>query len=610
MPTTKRLLTATLCGALLAVSATPPAFAAPVDQPAITAAARASDKTSAAEKKRVDSVKTPKLGWYPCYGHGECATVKLPLDYDKPNGATTEIAVLRVKAKNQRAKIGSLFVNPGGPGGSGTQIALAAPQFLSESVLERFDIVGVDPRGIASSQNVRCFASVKDQTKAYAGLNVAFPYGKAEEAAYIKSAKAIGRGCSTTGKPLSGAMSTAEVARDMDVLRRAVGDKKLTFLGFSYGSALGQYYANMFPDRVRAITVDGVINPVNWAGTPKTSKLILDDRLRSADGAYKALIEILKRCDTAGETHCAFAAGDPVKNFETLTRKLKAKPAVITDETGTSTITYADFIGGLLGSLYSPFAGELVIGMTTYVWEAVNPDGSVTAARQAAAQSALAKRIADARRTAPARDFPYDNGLETFAGVACTDGLHPKDAASWPALTAKSDKRAPYFGRAWAWSTAACAANTWTVRDEDAYRGPFTKRTAAPVLVVGNYWDPATNYVEAVESAKLLPNSRLLSSTNWGHTAYGTSKCATDAIDTYLLTGTLPAVGTVCEGDIQPFTEPLTGDQPDEPTARKADRADESKAEIAADATPTSDEAKQLPPVTVRVPASTLNGTR
>ena len=601
------LWAAGLSGALLAASVTVPAVAAPTTTAAAAGFAARTDVTSAAEKKRVDRVKTPKLGWYPCYDYAECATVDLPLDYDKPTGAKTEIAVLRVKAKNQKAKIGSLFLNPGGPGGSGTDIALAAPYFLSESVLEKFDIVGVDPRGIAGSQNVRCFPSVKAQTEAYAGLNVAFPYGKKEEAAYIASAKAVGRGCSTTGKAVAGAMSTAEVARDMDVLRRAVGDKKLNFLGFSYGTALGQYYANMFPDRVRAVAVDGVINPITWTGNSRTRNRIQDDRLRSADGAYKALREILERCDTAGEKFCTFAAGDPIKNFDTITKKLKAKPVTVTDEFGTYTVTYADFIGGILGALYSPNAGDAVATSAKQLWDIINADSSVTAARQAAAKAALAQRIREARGSAPGRDFPYDNGLETYAGVACTDGLHPKNAESWPAETAKYDTRAPYFGRAWGWGTASCASKTWTVRDEDAYRGPFNRRTAAPVLVIGSYWDPATNYVEAVESARMLPNSRLLSSTNFGHTAYGTSACATGAIDQYLLTGALPAAGTVCQGDIQPFTEPLVT-EPDE-TAR-AKRMNDTKTDLANKGAPAAGEPKQLPPVANRVPTSTLNGTR
>jgi pimeloyl-ACP methyl ester carboxylesterase len=213
---THRLLTAALAGIVLSTSAAVPALAA----------SAGSDRTSKAERRRVDAVPTPKLGWYKCYDYAECATVQLPLDYDQPRGAKIEIPVLRVKAKDQQHKIGSLFLNPGGPGGSGTDIALAAPCFLSDSLLQqRFDIVGVDPRGIGASANIRCFKSVKDQSAVLNLLNVAFPFTKAQERAYVKGSTLLGEACSRTGTPVSGAVSTAEVARDMDVMRRAVGDK-------------------------------------------------------------------------------------------------------------------------------------------------------------------------------------------------------------------------------------------------------------------------------------------------------------------------------------------------------------------------------------------------
>jgi len=545
-PIGRSLLAVGLAAAVIVAGAVAPA-----------AAAAKVDHTSAQEKKRVDSVKTPHLGWYKCYGYAECATTRLPLDYDQPKGATTEIAVLRVKATDQKHKIGSLFINPGGPGGSGTSIALAAPYFLDPSLLARFDIVGVDPRGIASSTNVKCFPSVKDQTAVFNDMNVAFPVGKAEETKYVNAAKKFGKACSTTGKPLSGSMSTAEVVRDMDVLRRAVGDQKLTYLGFSYGTAIGQYYANMFPDRFRAIVVDGVLDPEHWVGTKKTAAQEQDERLRSADGAYRALQEILKRCDTAGEAYCAFAAGDPVQRFASIAASLKKNPLVITDEFGTYTITYADFVGGILGDLYDVGAGDWVTLDSEYIWELINP---ASAAAKAAAKAGLIKRIKEARAKAPGRDFPYDNGFEAFAAVDCTDALHPADAGQWPALMSKAEKRAPYFGPAWGWATAQCARNTWTVRDEDAYTGPWNRNTVAPVLLVGTKWDPATNYDDAVSASKRLPNSRLISNTNWGHTSYGTSACVTGAIDTYLLSGKLPAKGTLCEGEYQPFTTPLPTD--------------------------------------------------
>ena len=494
------------------------------------------------------------LNWAPCDEIAECATVQLPLDYDQPDGGTIAVGVMRLKARDQKHKLGSLFVNPGGPGGASSELVLAAPSFLSAALLERFDIVGVDPRGIGLSENLQCFPSAAAQEQAYAGLNVAFPWGRAEESGYVASAKTVARACSTYGRRIAGAMSTAEVVRDMEVMRRAVGDQKLTYLGFSYGTAIGQYYANMFPDRFRAVAVDGVINPKSWVGDRRTAEEIQDDRLRSADGAYAALHEILRRCDRAGEQYCPFAGGDPVRNFETVAHRLRAKPLTIPDETGTVTITYADFISDVLTLLFGRTAGDDIAELAADVWQALNGPSAATA------KAALITRIRDAGSGEDATgrtEEAYDNGFETYAGVACTDGLHPDKAESWPAKAAQSDRRAPYFGRPWSWNTASCAGNAWSVRDEDAYTGPFTQRTVAPVLLVGSFWDPSTNYDDAVSSSALLPNSRLLSSDNWGHTAYGTSDCATGAIDTYLLTGSPPRIGTVCRGDDQPFTVPV-----------------------------------------------------
>jgi hypothetical protein len=176
-------------------------------------------------------------------------------------------------------------------------------------------------------------------------------------------------------------------------------------------------------------------------------------------------------------------------------------------------------------------------------------------ARRVGATKALAKRVKvqQAKATRPGYDFPYDNRVEAASTVLCTDGLNPKDAAMWPAAADAADLKAKYFGRLWTWMSSSCASSTWTAHDEDAYRGPFTRRTVSPILVVGTKWDPATNYAGAVKAASLLPNSRLLSNDNWGHTSYGSSACASTAIESYLLKQALPARGKVCHGDIQPF---------------------------------------------------------
>ena len=544
-----------------------------------TAAPR-QDRTSTREARRVDRVPTPKPDWFDCstvfLPGDECATVDLPLDYDRPNGAKTSVAVLRLKAKDQKRKIGTLFLNPGGPGGSGVIIAALAPFFLGPDVLARFDIVGFDPRGTNFGDNVRCWRNAGEQAKVFAGLNVAFPYTPPEETAYIKSSRAFGRACSTTGRPLSGSMSTAEVARDMDVLRRAVGDRKLSYLGFSYGTYLGNVYANLFPDRVRAVAIDGVLDPIAWAGTRANNTIPQTTRLKSGEGSVRALHEILLRCRKAGEQYCSFAAaGDPEKNYAKIISSLKKAPLVISDpETGEEfTLTYATLIGFLLGDMYAP-DGATFVDLDLSAVLALLQDPAAAGSPAAAARVSARRMLVQKARTQQSTEeaaaaakakqraafgyaFPYDNSFEAFASVLCTDGLNPPNAARWPAYADDADRRAPDFGRLWTWSSSQCASRTWTVRDEDAYRGPFTKRTANPLLVVGNYWDPATNYDGAVTVSSLLPNSRLLSSDSWGHTAYGTSPCVTDAVDTYLLSRRLPARGTVCVGDDQPFTIPV-----------------------------------------------------
>jgi pimeloyl-ACP methyl ester carboxylesterase len=522
----------------------------------------AADRTSSREARRVDAVPTPRLRWYRCYRSYDCATVRLPLDYDQPKGATTEVALLRYRALDRKHRLGTLFVNPGGPGGSGVQMAAQADLIVPE-LLARFDVVGFDPRGTNFSDQVACFADNGAQSTALTGFNVAFPSTAKEERATIASARRLGRACSTTGRPLSASMSTAEVARDLDVLRRAVGDRKLTYLGFSYGTYLGQVYANLFPDRFRALAIDGVIDPVAWRGTPATASRPQTDRLRSADGAYRALRRMLVLCDRAGGAKCRFAGGDPVANYDLIARRLRKHPLLLDEMDGsTFPFGYADLVSF---SLYWLYFEDGYQGLTDSLAELMTLTEPPAAARltgvdRAAARKALTKRVLAARaeRSRSGFNFPYDNSLEAFSSVLCTDGANPADAAAWPAAAAAADRRAKYFGRLWTWSSVGCAERTWTARDEDAYRGSFSHRTAAPVLVIGSTWDPATNVRGAIQAARLLPNSRLVLSDNWGHTAYGTSDCAMNTVDRYLITGRTPPRGTRCHG-IQPFTREPEG---------------------------------------------------
>ena len=236
----------------------------------------------------------------------------------------------------------------------------------------------------------------------------------------------------------------------------------------------------------------------------------------------------------------------------------------IDPETGDRYVTtYADFVGITLSMLYSQYYGpEMVTEFAAYLGELTGVSPATAPRAQTVRELiTLEKSLKDQqqRRTLPGTrlGFPYDNSLDAFQTIACTDSRNSKNLGSYATLANAADKRAPYFGRLWLWNLAGCSSTKWTVKDEDAYRGPFTKKTATPVLIVGNYWDPATNYAGAVSTSKRLPNSRLVSSNSWGHTAYGTSQCATQAVDTYLLTKKVPAKGKVCTGDYTPFEELL-----------------------------------------------------
>lgn len=512
-----------------------------------TPAGAATSTTSPLERARVDAVPTPTLNWQAC-DLGECATVKLPLDYDQPTGPTIDVALTRIPARDQSRRIGSLFLNPGGPGASGTAFPARAQAWLGDEVLDRFDLIGMDPRGTNLSTNTQCFGSTNKLDQVTGRLNgTIFPVTDAEEAQFIKDAGKLAKSCSSHGKQLASSVSTAEVARDMDVVRRAVGDEKLTYLGFSYGTYLGQVYANMFPDRVRAVAVDGVIDPTEWVGTPATASTPISVRMDSASGASKALAELLRRC---AENPDACPVPDPEGTFASVAASLRKAPITLEDpEYGPFQLRYQDFITTTLYALYDEAAGEQIPFMAADIASVQANPTMPLAKRQSVAVSY--RKFAQAAAKANAKG--YHNELEQVPAVMCSDSRNPASAATWESLAESEDARAPYFGRQWLWGSVFCAGNTWKAHDEDAYTGSFSNVTSAPLLFVGNHHDPATNYDAAVSASKLSPGARLLSSNNWGHTAYGVSACATEKVDAYLVDGVLPAKGTTCTDGRQPF---------------------------------------------------------
>lgn len=510
-------------------------------------AAEAVTPTAGVDSRRVDRVAAPPPTWTACE-HGQCASIDVPLDYDDPGGPTVSVALSRIPARKPSERIGALVLNPGGPGVWGTAFPQRATTWLGAEVLDRFDLIGFDPRGTYESTQTRCFpTAAKAERVTQPLLAMGFPVTPREESTWIQSSTKVARACSGYGQDLAAAMSTAQVARDLDVIRRALGESSLNYLGFSYGSYLGQVYANMFPDRFRALAIDGVIDPRAWVGTRATADVPMSVRMGSAPASSAALTETFRLCTDAPDV-CGVS--DPAGTFARVAERLRTDPLTMVDETGAEDVlTYQKFVATALYSLYSE-SGPEVIPMLAEIVEQLQVQGLPAFQHQRLA-STYGKTAERARRQA--EQSGYLNLVEQVPAVMCSDSRNPRKPSAWTAMADRQDALAPYFGRHWLWGSAYCADRSWNATDEDAWQGPFDTPTAAPVLVVGNHHDPATSYSAAVAVSELLPNSRLLSSTNWGHTAYGVSACATRHVDRYLVSGVLPPEGTLCTDGHQPF---------------------------------------------------------
>ena len=474
----------------------------------------------------------------------ECATVPVPLDHDDPRGASVLISVVRIPASDRAHRIGSLFLNPGGPGGSGVDFALfAGPYLYTPELRARFDIVGFDPRGIARSTQLRCTGSPRQQGPWFVPL--VWPESAAETDAWALSDAALQEDCDQRGGRILDHMSTADVARDLDLLRAAVGDEQLTYAGYSYGSYLGVTYANLFPSRVRALVVDGVLDPVAWStGDPGQQVEPFSTRLRSDVGSRDTLAEFFRLCDEAGDG-CPFAApGGSSARYDALEARLRAHPV---DLDGFA-YDHRFLVGDTLGFLYSSPEWWTLADLLATLDE-LSAGGS---ASQRAAFEEKRRSVGSGHS-----GFPRYPGYEGFAAVACADSDNPTSVAAWSAAAADR-ALVSRFGPLWSWVSSVC--NDWPGSQQDRFVGPWTARTANPVLVASTRFDPATPLHGAQRVAGLLPGSRLLTVEGWGHTTLFLSAAADAAVAAYLLDGTLPAVGARFSQDLDPLAPPAAAD--------------------------------------------------
>ena len=332
-------------------------------------------------------------------------------------------------------------------------------------------------------------------------------------------------------------MNTADVARDLDRLRRAVGDPQITYLGFSYGSYLGNTYANLFPDKVRALVIDGVLDPRLWS----SGRQIGSDRVAT----QVVFEEFLRLCDEAG-SECAFQTpvGSAQRWGQLASKWVRRDPLWLP---GGGLYTY-DFLVSLTPPLRCthPRSGTAPTALRRCSTSWPTRLSRVRKAPPPTRRGA-ASRCADQAARPPHRAAAdYPNGFDAYYGNQCADTQYPRAFPAWRA-TGRDSRLGSRFGPFWWWSNTGCAH--WPV-NSDRYVGPWTAHTSAPVRVVGNFFDGVTDYAGAVASAQLLPNSRLLSYAGWGHTAYHRSRCVTDYVHAYLLTVLATAGGAGVPGEL------------------------------------------------------------
>jgi pimeloyl-ACP methyl ester carboxylesterase len=510
---------------------------------AVALAALAVSSALAASAASAASVAVPRLVWHRCASPEQrgfqCATARVPLDYSNPRGPTIHLAVIRHRASDRAHRIGTLFFNPGGPGASGTMILPLLVERLPpalQALAARFDIASWDPRGVGSSTAVKCLPTVEDEFRFLHGTvaGESFPVGRAEMDRWIERYRIFDRLCARRNRNLLRHVSTADTARDLDLLRAAVGDRRLSYLGYSWGTFLGATYANLFPGRVRALLIDGNLNPTAYVSRQLRANrglfLSTDLRQRSDQGSARDLNAFLELCGRTDTAHCAFSAGSAAATqaqYFALLGRLRTDPQ-------SAQVTYAEVVSDTGSALEGPGGWPDLAQLLQQVWTTgQEPTGSAPSA-------------------------PPQSIGQTFA-IRCSESPNP-GPAGFRSLDRFAYDRSGPIGPWWLWTAVGCAS--WSASAADRYAGPWNRRTANPVLVVGNTHDPNTPYQGAVAMARQLARARLLTLDGYGHTSVADpSACVFRAYVAYLIHVRLPPRGTVCQPDRAPF-DPDFGQPP------------------------------------------------
>ncbi|WP_246632402.1 alpha/beta hydrolase [Pseudonocardia nigra] len=491
----------------------------------VVAAAAAIAVTGCALPASADG-PAPPLAWEECGTGFDCATVPVPVDHAEPDGARLDLGLVRHSATDPERRLGTLLVNPGGPGAPADTMVrtIGTPASLFGPELEaRYDIVGMDPRGVGASDQVQCLTDAEREANLALDLDptlsggLPLPQLRAE-------ARELAIGCAEAVDPaLLGQLSTAEVARDMDLVRAALGEERISYLGLSYGTLLGATYATMFPERVQHMVLDEPVHPVRWQEDPLAATV---DQVVSAEAL---LDRYFATCATEGPA-CPFGAGRPAEAFDALVERLEAQPLAVAATPATPE-GRVDGATALLAARTAVFDRRLWPVLTAGLVAAEQGDGSVLYALSAA----LLRHL----------DGSPNAFAESNMAVNCLDRAVPADPAAHDRNAERLRELAPRFGTISGYVTLTCTE--WPVANPNRFTGPLTGAGAPPILVIGGREDSQTPYSWAEAMADVLETGVLLTRDGVGHGSYRTSgPCVDEAVERYLTTGEAPEPGTVC----------------------------------------------------------------
>jgi pimeloyl-ACP methyl ester carboxylesterase len=463
------------------------------------------------------------IAWSACGDDLQCGSVSVPLDYSHPDGPTIKIAVERRPAADPSQRIGSLVINPGGPGTSGIDDLPNELSVLTPELLDRFDIVSFDPRGVERSDPVECEPTTTPTSTTPASTTTTsttpvaaeplpdpVPATVAAQRALLAGDKDYAEACEKYSGRILPFVGTVDAAQDLDRIRAALGDAKLTFIGHSYGTLLGAEYAELYPGHVRAMVLDGAIDPALG-----TDQMIIDQ----AEGFETVLDDFFTWC--ASSSSCPWTtSSDPTAALLALIDASGSKPL---PGAGGATAGPGEFYDALLDDLYSRSS-----------WPSLGDALAQAASGSGTDLISLSTSYASGGST---------NGGDANNAVDCLDHPVSRDPSTYPALAVTAAAKAPVFGPVLAWGLLQCAV--WPDRPTRT-PAPITAPGAPPILVTGTTGDPATPYAWAVALAHELQHGELVTWQGVNHVAYFYSPCIRAIDQAYLVSGTLPPAGTVC----------------------------------------------------------------